>query len=182
MTLQQYLENINAKNQAEMDATPDLWIGMMVTDPEHWAEYEVYTVEDYQKYMLSVDISECSKAAYGSRYRVNWQEMSMEELQELADSYGEAAAIQFEIEREQEQKAVKEFENSVNHLILNCSARDRQTAIRWLLEAENFTESDMMYGGSYACYVMGLPYSYKEEFDAIMQTMNVSDIDDMEAA
>lgn len=110
MTLQQYLENINAKNQAEMDATPDLWIGMMVTDPEHWAEYEVYTVEDYQKYMLSVDISECSKAAYGSRYRVNWQEMSMEELQELADSYGEAAAIQFEIEREQEEKAVKEFE------------------------------------------------------------------------
>lgn len=74
------------------------------------------------------------------------------------------------------------MKNSINHLILNCSARDRQTAIRWLLEAENFTESDMMYGGSYACYVMGLPYSYKEEFDAIMQTMNVSDMDDMEAA
>ena len=34
-----YINWLNAKGQAMMDADPDLWVGKLVTDPEHWAGY-----------------------------------------------------------------------------------------------------------------------------------------------
>ena len=37
------LSTKNAESCKEMERNPNIWIGMIVEDPEHWAEYGVYT-------------------------------------------------------------------------------------------------------------------------------------------
>ena len=46
--------HIAAKNEGyrkEMAENPGLWIGITAEDPEHWAQYGIYTVEQYEFYM-----------------------------------------------------------------------------------------------------------------------------------
>lgn len=46
-----YIEARNAESQKEMDFNPGLWIGMITTDADHWAQQGIYTVEQYKFYM-----------------------------------------------------------------------------------------------------------------------------------
>ena len=46
--LVKHIEELNAKTQKWMDENPGSWGGMIVTDPAHWAEYGVHTVEDFE--------------------------------------------------------------------------------------------------------------------------------------
>lgn len=50
-----------------------------------------------------------------------------------------------------------------------AGAEDELTAIRWILEAEQFTENDMAYGSDYVAWHFGLPY--KGLFDQQIQTV-----------
>jgi len=52
MTLIEHIDSINEKAQAEMDANPKTFIGILTNDPNHWAEYGVYTPEQFEKYLL----------------------------------------------------------------------------------------------------------------------------------
>ena len=46
--LQKYIEAENAKWVAECEANGAEWYSTTVSDPAHWAECDVYTVEDYK--------------------------------------------------------------------------------------------------------------------------------------
>ena len=50
-----------------------------------------------------------------------------------------------------------------------AGAEDELTAIRWILEAEQFTNSDLAYGSDYVAWHFGLPY--KGLFDQQIQTV-----------
>lgn len=53
ITLKAHIEAENAKTQAWLDEADGRWAGMVVSDPEHWAGYDIYTVEQYQHYMAA---------------------------------------------------------------------------------------------------------------------------------
>ena len=166
-----YIEAQNAKTQAWMDEDPDnRWGGMITTDEAFWNEGGIFTVDDYVRDQLVCTIRECSKAAYGSKINLDWDTYTTSQLEEMADEYGDAASRQFDEDKRIEEENVAKFEGTVTEL-MTSNAVDRETAIRWLLEAQCFTEYDLMYGGSYACYDMNLPYSYEDEFNSIMSTM-----------
>ena len=107
-------------------------------------------------------ISDAHKDAYGFRPRGNWErysEMSIEELHAEADKLSVAVADAIEEEDLARHEAAVRFEQLVDQTIANGAA-DRATALRWIFEAEDITETVDMYGGSYASYHFGLNYSY----------------------
>jgi hypothetical protein len=46
-----HINKINADAQKCMDANPNLWVGRLTNDPDHWADYGVYTPEDFERYL-----------------------------------------------------------------------------------------------------------------------------------
>jgi len=51
MRLINHINNVNADTKSMMDSNPNLWIGKLTNDPDHWAAYGVYTPEDFEKYL-----------------------------------------------------------------------------------------------------------------------------------
>ena len=47
----EYINKFNEDNQSKMDENPNLWVGRLTNDPDHWADYGVYTPEDFEKYL-----------------------------------------------------------------------------------------------------------------------------------
>ncbi len=46
-----YINKMNADAQKRMDADPDLWIGKLTNDPDHWAGYGVWSVNSLLNYL-----------------------------------------------------------------------------------------------------------------------------------
>ena len=74
--------------------------------------------------------------------------------------------LEMSIEREKTEKTRngERFEILISTNIA-IGAKDRKTAIRWLLEAEDLIEDMKFYGGEAACYRFGLPYSMDKELE-----------------
>ena len=51
MTLINHINKVNADTKSIVEANPNLWIGKLTNDPDHWACYGVYTSEDFEKYL-----------------------------------------------------------------------------------------------------------------------------------
>ena len=47
----EHINKFNEDNQSKMDENPNLWIGRLTNDPNHWNDYGVYTPEDFEKYL-----------------------------------------------------------------------------------------------------------------------------------
>ena len=47
----EHINKINEDGQKRMDANPNLWVGKLTNDPDHWASYGVYTPEEFEKYL-----------------------------------------------------------------------------------------------------------------------------------
>jgi len=95
------------------------------------------------------------KDAYGVRPRgVNTSSWT------LADFEQEFASLGSVIQREEadrkvaEDEAIEKFEQHVLNTIC-MGARDRETALRWIMDASN-ANGDW----EYFCFIEGLPYSY----------------------
>jgi hypothetical protein len=75
-------------------------------------------------------------------------------------------------EREAEARALADFGQSIIDNI-NLGADSIETAIRWMLEAEQLTEFDLMYGADYVAWRFGLSYQnpYKDRITAAIKTM-----------
>lgn len=157
-----HIEAINAKTQAWMDENPGSWGGMIVTDPAHWAEYGVYTVEDFERYQLETYIYDGHKDAFGVKGRhYDFKSMTLEELKAEADYISEAVGRQMELEAEMEKEAIERFEKAISDN-LAMGAETREDAIRWVLQAEGLeNEQD----AGYICYCLGLPYSMDKVFE-----------------
>ena len=102
MTLLQHLESLNAEAQAWMDANPGDWCSMWTTDLDHWAEMGVFTVEDFKRSQLINGISDASKDLYGCRMRLDWDEMSIERMEEIYENICRQLREEFEMEQEAE--------------------------------------------------------------------------------
>lgn len=103
-------------------------------------------------------ISDASKDAYGSRVRFDCQQYTVVQLEMIVDEMVEAVGHAIELEKEQEAKAVHEFEDYMDRLITQYGAADRLTALRWVWQA-----IDPMDLGEVE-WTYGLPYGYLDEF------------------
>jgi hypothetical protein len=51
LNLINYINEMNEKAQKRMDENPDVWIGKLTNDPDHWAGYGVYCISDLLNYL-----------------------------------------------------------------------------------------------------------------------------------
>lgn len=51
LDLIKYINKMNSDAQKRMDKNPDLWIGKLTNDTDHWAGYGVYNVESLLNYL-----------------------------------------------------------------------------------------------------------------------------------
>ena len=162
-----HIKNINAKHKAEMEANPNIWIGMVVEDADHWAQYGVYTPAQYDRYMDEVTLYEAVSIATSKSYArsvvADTEGMSDEEFKKEMDYWGQQADNEIKREQEEEAEALKDFEKRVIDTI-NTGAGDRKTAIKWILQGEGL---DKEQDKGYICYCLGLPYSMETEFNNI---------------
>ena len=49
--LMNYINELNEKTQELMDANPNIWISKLINDPDHWAEYGVFTPKHLDAYL-----------------------------------------------------------------------------------------------------------------------------------
>lgn len=105
-------------------------------------------------------ISDAHKDAYGSRPRgYDWENMSVEELEAWADRLSDAVADAIKEEEAWQNEARIRWNEAIGAAIA-AGAGDRETAIRWLLDAEGLDEWDYAYGSDYINFKFGVGYRY----------------------
>jgi hypothetical protein len=161
MTLLQHIKNINAKSQKWMDENPGSWAGMVTEDIKYWNDQGIFTVEDYERDSLITSVYEMHKDAYGVKGRhYNFDKMSNKELEEELERLCKVAQAEREAEEKFEEAAYQTFKNNCRKYKLGAS--DKETAIKWILEAEGLdNEKD----SSYICYSLGLSYDKEYLFE-----------------
>ena len=53
LELQKHIEAENERSRKQMAEQSGLWIGMVTTDLQHWADYGITDIEGYEFYMAS---------------------------------------------------------------------------------------------------------------------------------
>ena len=89
MELVKHIKAINEKSKKEMDANPDLWIGTIVEDPKHWAEYGITTPAQFDRYTDECCLYEVVADDYSKSYArsIGISSMTDKELKQALDSY-----------------------------------------------------------------------------------------------
>lgn len=139
--LMTHIKTLNDQTRAWVAAAPGRFAGTWTEDMDHWAEMGVYTVDQFERYVLIEEIWDSYKEAYGVRPRhMDLNSMTMDELVDEARSLREAADEAFERERELEALAIEAFEDLLRDTIA-LGAANRVDAIRWLREARDGQEA-----------------------------------------
>ena len=128
---------------------------------------DMTTVElkDIPRKDLEIFIYEEHKTAYGVKGRhYDFTSMSREQLEREADRIADACDEAVARERADEEKALAKFESMVSKNIA-LGASDRETAIRWILQAEGL---DNEYDAGYVCYPLGLNYHNRDIYRPIL--------------
>ena len=73
-------------------------------------------------------------------------------------------------EKREHQLAIHNFENEVADC-LALGAKNRKTAIKWIVQSLNLSQTDLMYGGSFVCHMIGLPYTMEGEFNEVCKEL-----------
>jgi len=119
-------------------------------------------------------ISDLHKDAYGFRPSVEfsmlWQLSSDDQKQEIWDDLVAIMQRSIEAEEAAEKAASEAFEGQIQAALLSGAA-DRETAVRWVVEALDLSEAELTYGGEHVCFLMGIPFSYTRELDAAVAKM-----------
>ena len=138
LALQAHIEAANAEFVAKCEEKGAQAYFTTVSDPAHWAEFGVFTIEQYERQSLISYISDAHKDAYGFRPRgYNYAEWSIADLEAEADRLSEAVTRAIEAEEVEQNRAVEAFEQAVQNTIA-MGAGNRATALRWLTDAETF--------------------------------------------
>jgi len=113
-------------------------------------------------------ISDNFKSAHGHRPRGIWdfEAMSDADLLALNDRVYDEACLAYKEEQARQADSAKRFEDLVLSVI-SMGAGNRQTALRWLLDAEEGEWHPSYLPGMY-CFENDIPYSYEEEFKAVL--------------
>jgi len=158
--LQKYIDLHNAEVDAYMAANPGCYRSKMC-DAAHYAEDGVFTVEQYEMQEMLNTMSDLAKAAYGTRRACpDTDGLSFKEVSALYDGMLEDLDRATREQEAEQADAVKEFEASVTRTMETGSV-DRETAIRWLRDAEQ--DDQAKFDDDYFCYCNNLPYGYLKE-------------------
>jgi hypothetical protein len=87
--LVKHIKAINEQSKKEMDANPNLWIGMLVEDPKHWAEYGITTADQFDRYQDEQCLYNVVSDQYSKGYArsIGISSMSDKELQNALDEF-----------------------------------------------------------------------------------------------
>ena len=169
--LTKHIEAENAKAQAWADEAPGRYAGMVVTDESHWEGYGVTTVDQYEHYMLGETIINVYKDVHGMKPRwVNFDDMTMLEMEDMLNGLRDDAAEQQKERDDALEEGIVKFEESVSDLI-ESGAGDRETAIRWLREADKQGQFD----DAYFEYVNDIPAGYLRSQMVVVAATSVVD-------
>jgi len=109
-------------------------------------------------------VSDLHKDARGFRPSVylwdQWNLASNDQKQVIWDSLGEELAREIELEKRLQKQAYFSLMNRIDET-LALGAGNVITALKWIMEAEQFDDYDLQYGADYFCYHFGLAYSDK---------------------
>jgi hypothetical protein len=164
LELRELLEAKKAEAVRMLESGEAQIIGYPVTDLDHWAEYGVKSVADYDRYSLVSYIWDAYKEAHGFRPRhMDLNEMTMEELEAVADRVSKEVEIAIDEERIAEERATAKFEATIEKYINEFGATDRKTALRWMIDAEDlndYVNFDKEHADDYVNFRFGLNYAY----------------------
>jgi hypothetical protein len=117
-------------------------------------------------------VSDLHKDARGYRpdayFWEEWSQCGDNTRQAMWDNLLQELAAETARQKDAYARAEIEFHQRVQGMMLS-GAKDELTAIRWILEAEQFTENDLAYGSDYVAWHFDLPY--KGLFDQQIQTV-----------
>jgi hypothetical protein len=113
-------------------------------------------------------VSDLHKDAYGYRpdayFWEEWTQCGDDTRQAMWDNL----LVELEQAREREAQeqiaAINAFELEIANA-LDVGASSREDAVRWIVQGLELSDIDMMYGGSYICFLKGLPYRMAAMFD-----------------
>lgn len=121
-------------------------------------------------------VSDLHKDARGFRpseyFWEEWSQCGDDTRQAMWDSLCQELEDNMAAEREAEAVALEKFAQLIINNI-NLGAGSVETAIRWMLEAEELTKFDLAYGADYVAWHFGLAYGnpYKERIAAVIRQM-----------
>ena len=99
--LVKHINAINAVSEAWVAEDPEHRVaGELVTTPDHWAECDVYTPEEFDRYLLEQDFVSLHKDVYGVRPGPAYTEMSDDDMQASIQSFYDALEAELEDQRE----------------------------------------------------------------------------------
>lgn len=106
-------------------------------------------------------VSDLHKDARGFRPTVAWMHAWETSSHDEKQGIWDALCTELEDEMAREELAQSRAYAKLLHRILDTmklGAEDQKTAIKWIIEAEEFNDYDLQYGASYFCYHFGLSY------------------------
>jgi hypothetical protein len=148
--LKNYIVKFNVKSQFKT-----------VTDLDHWADYGIYNVTDYEKYQLTCTIKEASYDC-GSKVRVDFNDYTLQELKDMCDYYCDQAHKAKIVKEKLQKDNASNFYLRIKE-VCKLGASNYRTAIRWILEADEL-EHDFAYEGGYLVWEYNLAYKHKKLF------------------
>lgn len=106
-------------------------------------------------------VSDLHKDARGFRPTVAWMHAWETSSNDEKQGIWDALCTELEDEMAREELAQSRAYAKLLDRILDTmklGAEDQKTAIKWIIEAEEFNDYDLQYGASYFCYHFGLSY------------------------
>jgi hypothetical protein len=124
-------------------------------------------------------ISDLHKDVYGFRPRqdwwANWKSISEDAKQAIWDYLCEECDAEIAAQKVRDEQSLKDFMARVDRLA-ELGAPDRDTAIRWIVEGLELTESDLWYGAEYVCHRLHLSLDnygmFKDAVDELIARNN----------
>jgi hypothetical protein len=111
-------------------------------------------------------VSDLHKDTYGYRptsyWWSLWNEMTSEEKQSEWDSLIENFNRAMDEDRRNKEYTLNQLKSRIEHIIA-LGAGDTMTALKWIMQAEGFDETDYLYGPSYFAYHFDVDYSVVNE-------------------
>ena len=153
LELKAHIDESNEKFVARCKAEGATAWGTTVSDPEHWAEYGIFNIAQYERYSLESYVYDAYKDAHGFRPRhIDFKSMSMDELKALADRISDEVAESIKLEEAREAEAYKSWKEHLRSL-MDMGASNIKQALQWDLDAED-VNGDL----GYYCYLKGISY------------------------
>lgn len=103
----------------------------------------------------------------GSTFYTTWNSGNNDQKQVIWDNLILQLEEKYNEDKRIEAEETEKFEAQIASAI-DAGAGSRETALRWIVEGLDLSDSDKLYGGDYVCYTLNLPYSYANEFNCVL--------------